>query len=128
MMILCVILPLIFLRLHFMSANNMKVALHVNATGGGDIHMSGKFLPWHRLAVWNYETTLRTECGYDGTQPYWDYNLDSPDRGGHFATSPLFDPQFGFGGNGKTASGQAAKPGMCSMNTVCGSCLLPQSD
>jgi tyrosinase len=84
--------------------------------------MSGKFLPWHRLAVWTYESTLRTECGYNGTQPYWDYNLDSPDKGGHFITSPLFDSQFGFGGNGKATSGQAARPGMCSINSVCGSC------
>jgi tyrosinase len=121
MMILCVTLLSVRL-LPFKFADSSKVALHINATGGGDIHMSGKFLPWHRLTVWTYENTLRTECGYSGTQPYWDYNLDSPDKGGHFTTSPLFDPQFGFGGNGKTTSGQDAKPGSCSSSTFCGSC------
>ncbi len=34
------------------------------------IHMSqGSFLSWHRYFTWAYEQTLRTECGYNGTQP-----------------------------------------------------------
>jgi tyrosinase len=53
-----------------------------------------------RLAIWNYETVLRDECGYKGAQPYWDYTLDTPERGGHFKTSPVFDPKYGFGGDG----------------------------
>lgn len=51
--------------------------------------------------MWTYETTLRIECNYTGAQPFWDYTLDTPEKGGHFATSPIFDPVYGFGGGGK---------------------------
>jgi tyrosinase len=106
------------LRLLFCSNNTSKtsqVALHVNATNGG-IHNVGVFLPWHRcayeskfrklstnrcrLTVWTYETVLRDECGYTGAQPYWDYTLDTPEKGGHFKSSPVLDPIYGFGGDG----------------------------
>lgn len=43
------------------------VALHVNLTQ--TVHGSGLFLTWHRAMVWSYETALRDECGYRGTQP-----------------------------------------------------------
>lgn len=69
------------------------VALHVNASEGmlctssavvyadadtcsglltctGGIHLVGQTFPWHRYAVWEYETALRNECGYPGAQPY----------------------------------------------------------
>jgi tyrosinase len=51
----------------------------------------------HRLTIWTYETVLRNECNYTGAQPYWDYTLDTPENSGHFETSPLFDPVYGFG-------------------------------
>ncbi|KAF1814736.1 Di-copper centre-containing protein [Eremomyces bilateralis CBS 781.70] len=90
------------------------VAMHVNATGGGvlntergfpmggttGIHGVGIFYPWHRYTVWQFEETLRNECNYTGAQPYWDWHLDTPEAGGSFVTSPLFDPVTGFGGNG----------------------------
>jgi tyrosinase len=30
-------------------------------------------LAWHRYFTYEYEQTLRKECGYTGTQPYWDW-------------------------------------------------------
>ena len=37
------------------------------------IHNTGFFLPWHRLYVQNLEDKMRSKCGYDGVQPYWDW-------------------------------------------------------
>jgi hypothetical protein len=53
-------------------------------------------LPWHRYFLNLFEDALRTDCGYQGTQPYWDWNLDTAD----WSKSPIFDPVRGFGGNG----------------------------
>lgn len=33
------------------------------------IHGTGNFLSWHRYYTYAYESALRTECGYNGTQP-----------------------------------------------------------
>ncbi|RPA85983.1 Di-copper centre-containing protein [Ascobolus immersus RN42] len=63
------------------------------------IHLVGHFLPWHRLFMWQYEKTLRNECGYTGAQPYWDYTKDSND----ISRAPVFTAQHGFGGNGQGA-------------------------
>lgn len=54
-------------------------------------------MPWHRYFVWQYETALRDECGYTGTQPYWDWTLHNDD----FTKDPLFDgSEYSLGGNG----------------------------
>jgi hypothetical protein len=47
----------------------------------------GNFLSWHRYFTWTYEHALQTECGYTGTQPYWNWPQysDNPLR------SPIFD-------------------------------------
>lgn len=47
-----------------------------------------------------WENVLHDECGYNGTTPWWDWTLDSPDRGGQFNSSPIWDPKYGFGGDG----------------------------
>lgn len=60
-------------------------ATHINQTLG--IHLNGVFLSWHRNFVWLYEKALREECGYRGTQPYWNWSLWCTDLAG----SPLFD-------------------------------------
>jgi len=73
------------------------IATHSNQTLG--IHYVGHFLPWHRLYTAYYESALRKECGYDGAQPYWDWNLDVGSEHG-FKVSPIFDAVNGFGGNG----------------------------
>ncbi len=43
------------------------VAVHINQTLS--IHGTGSFLSWHRYYTWAFEQALRTECGYNGTQP-----------------------------------------------------------
>lgn len=43
------------------------------------IHNTGFFLPWHRLFVQTFEDKLRSICGYDGVQPYWDWTQDTAD-------------------------------------------------
>ncbi|KFZ01651.1 hypothetical protein V501_09890 [Pseudogymnoascus sp. VKM F-4519 (FW-2642)] len=73
------------------------LGLHINQTDF--IHFVGFFQPWHRLFVATYEASLRSECGYTGAQPYWDWSLDSWSEAA-FLESPVFDPATGFGGNG----------------------------
>ncbi|KAI0451430.1 hypothetical protein F5B21DRAFT_487066 [Xylaria acuta] len=47
--------------------------------------------------VWQCETALRVECGYKGTQPYWDWTLYTDD----ISQEPLFDgSEYSFGTNG----------------------------
>ncbi|PGH15885.1 hypothetical protein AJ80_05417 [Polytolypa hystricis UAMH7299] len=73
------------------------VVTHIQQTM--DIHFVGHFLPWHRWFTAVYEKGLREECGYKGAQPYWDWTLDvNPPS--NWAKSPVFDPVYGFGGNG----------------------------
>ncbi|TVY61108.1 Tyrosinase-like protein orsC [Fusarium oxysporum f. sp. cubense] len=60
------------------------VAVHINQTR--TIHATGNFFTWHRYYTWAYEKALRDECGYRGTQPYWNWF-----ETGDFATNPLFD-------------------------------------
>ncbi|KAI1328026.1 Di-copper centre-containing protein [Xylariaceae sp. FL0255] len=62
------------------------------------IHFTGNFLAWHRWFVWNYENALRTECGYKGWQPYWDW----PKWASAPQDSPMFngDP-YSLSGNGQ---------------------------
>jgi len=62
------------------------------------IHFTGFFLPWHRAYVHAFETVLKDKCGYHGTQPYWNWSLNTED----FFNSKIFDPSptSGFGGNG----------------------------
>jgi len=70
-----------------------------------EIHFVANFLPWHRWYVQLHEDLLRSECGFTGTQPYWDWTIDSDAN--NVVNSPVFDPVTGFGGNGKpTGSSQ----------------------
>ncbi|PGH13112.1 hypothetical protein AJ79_03819 [Helicocarpus griseus UAMH5409] len=64
-------------------------------------HYVGAFLPFHRIYMHAHETVLRNECGYKGHQPYWYEQMDS----GKFSASVVFDPVYGFGGNGNGADG-----------------------
>jgi tyrosinase len=78
------------------------VAYHINATGTWPgTHNNGYFLPFHRYMLHQWENALQSECGYDGPTPWWDWSLESPERGGHFNSSPIWDPVLGFGGDGK---------------------------
>ncbi|KAK0382976.1 hypothetical protein NLU13_8892 [Sarocladium strictum] len=72
------------------------VAQHVNLTT--EAHGSGTFLTWHRAFVWSYETALIEECGYKGTQPYWNWFEDTKD----LTKSPVFDgSDTSMGGDGE---------------------------
>ncbi|KAK4129026.1 Di-copper centre-containing protein [Parathielavia appendiculata] len=73
-----------------------------------DMHYTGHFLAWHRYYVATYELMLRKECGYRGAQPYWDWTLDTPAE--RWASSPVFDPVTGFGGNGDFIPGDPTNP------------------
>ena len=72
------------------------VATHLMQSG--KIHFSGLFFHWHRYYTWLYEKTLRDECGYKGTQPYWDWTktYKDPARSAVFDGSPA-----SMGSNGK---------------------------
>ncbi len=72
------------------------------------IHYTGHFLAWHRYYTATYERMLRDECGYEGGQPYWDWSLDTP--ADKWASSPVFDPDSGFGGNGDFIPGDPSNP------------------
>ncbi|KAG8685737.1 hypothetical protein FRC08_012942, partial [Ceratobasidium sp. 394] len=61
------------------------------------VHYVAQFLPWHRWFLWLRQLDLR-DCGYTGPTPYWDWTIDS----GKLATSDIWDPTTGFGGNGNT--------------------------
>lgn len=54
-------------------------------------------MPFHRYFVHAHEQLLRTECNYQGAQPYWDETHDA----GNFSGSSVLDPITGFGGNGQ---------------------------
>ncbi|KAJ7128802.1 tyrosinase [Mycena crocata] len=72
-------------------------ALHINLTD--EIHLVGQFLPWHRRFLSVFEETLRSECGFKGALPYWDWSKDV-DIFNSIDQSPVFDSKHGFGGNG----------------------------
>ncbi|KAJ1310052.1 hypothetical protein OPQ81_006805 [Rhizoctonia solani] len=61
------------------------------------VHYVANFLPWHRWFLYLRRLDL-AECGYTGPIPYWDWTKDS----GKLATSNIWDPTTGFGGNGNT--------------------------
>ncbi|TFL01229.1 Di-copper centre-containing protein [Pterulicium gracile] len=62
------------------------------------VHFTGLFLPWHRHYIHEFQRTLRKECGFKGTLPYWNWALDAADT----EHSPIFDsdPHSGLGGWG----------------------------
>lgn len=62
------------------------IATHINYTF--IMHLDAIFLPWHRNFVRLYEAALQDECGYNGSQPYWNWPAytDKPLR-----NSTLFD-------------------------------------
>ncbi|EKG15519.1 Tyrosinase [Macrophomina phaseolina MS6] len=73
------------------------VVAHINQTFF--VHYSATFLSWHRWYVWQYEQTLRNECGYTGAHPYWDWTKTAETG---LETSALFDGSpTSMGGNGE---------------------------
>lgn len=41
-----------------------------------ETHSLAKFLPWRRWFIQLHENILSEECGFTGTQPYWDWTID----------------------------------------------------
>ncbi|KAL4803386.1 hypothetical protein BDV18DRAFT_40551 [Aspergillus unguis] len=70
---------------------------------GNYVHFVGHFLPWHRYLVRTHEVLLQTLCGYTGAQPYWDEVADY--EAGPLKEASIFDPVFGFGGDGDGGDG-----------------------
>lgn len=65
---------------------------------------------------------MREECGYKGAQPYWDWTLDV-DPPSNFPKSPVFDPVYGFGGNGPWLKGNHADPSLDVPGRTGGGCI-----
>ncbi|KAF9895128.1 hypothetical protein FE257_000030 [Aspergillus nanangensis] len=79
-------------------------AVHNSQTD--QIHFVGFFILWHRYFVATYEKALREECGYRGAQPYWNVSQDATLTDINTLRSfdtEIFDPRYGFGGNGEYA-------------------------
>ncbi|KAH8813801.1 hypothetical protein DL96DRAFT_1698650 [Flagelloscypha sp. PMI_526] len=72
------------------------------------IHFVGQFLPWHRYMMWTYENALITDCGYTGTQPYWNETKDA----GVFTKSALLQANdLSFGGDGVASNSNCVSTG-----------------
>lgn len=41
------------------------------------VHGNGIFLLWHRYFVYTFEQSLRTQCGFNRSLPWWDETKDS---------------------------------------------------
>jgi len=79
------------------------VAVHINQTM--EIHYTGNFLSWHRYYTWLYEKALQDECGYKGTQPYWNWGLSAVTG---LENSPIYDgSDTSMSGNGQFIPNQA---------------------
>ena len=79
-------------------------------TNSGKIaHQAASFLPWHRHFLSIFSHTLRSTCNFTDQLPYLDWTLDyaSP------ATSPIFDPEHGFGGDGNVTGTFILNDGRC---------------
>ncbi|KAK3943117.1 hypothetical protein QBC46DRAFT_422272 [Diplogelasinospora grovesii] len=78
------------------------VVVHMNQTLS--IHNTGSFLSWHRYYLWSFERVLKEECGYNGTQPYWDWGRWAQDP----EKSPIFDgSDTSLSGNGQKIAHRA---------------------
>lgn len=79
------------------------VATHINQTT--TIHYTGKFLSWHRYFTWLYEEALRSECGFTGDFPYWDWSLTALSG---LESSSIFDgSDTSLSGNGEYIANQS---------------------
>ncbi|KAH6684269.1 hypothetical protein B0J14DRAFT_664116 [Halenospora varia] len=90
------------------------VVVHINMTMS--VHSTANFLHWHRYYVWAYEVALRTECGYKGYQPYWNWGK-YPDP----TTSPIFNGDaHSMGGNGESVKHAGYRLGMANIMVPAG--------
>lgn len=77
------------------SRYDQYVATHINYTY--NIHMTASFFAWHRMFVWQFEQDLQRLCHYNGTLPYWNWQIDAHAP----QDSELFNgDQYSMGSNG----------------------------
>ncbi|KAF2767626.1 Di-copper centre-containing protein [Teratosphaeria nubilosa] len=81
----------------------------LHGTIGRYCHHSASFLPWHRWTLHIWETALRDHCGFRGHVPYWDWTRDWMD----IASSSIWDPDTGIGGNGNPNGQRTVGNGSC---------------
>lgn len=60
--------------------------IHINQTLF--MHLDGFFNTWHRMFVHLFEQELKTQCGYTGTHPYWNW-VETQEMG--LTNSKMFD-------------------------------------
>lgn len=86
------------------------------------MHHAAGFLPWHRWLLAVFEQSLRDECEYQGSMPYWDWSLDwnGPGR------SPVFDETFGFGGDGNPMRESTTLNGSCVTTGPFANMMIPK--
>ncbi|EGX45737.1 hypothetical protein AOL_s00140g53 [Orbilia oligospora ATCC 24927] len=97
------------------------VATHINQTF--EVHYVGHFLPFHRYYTWTMEKMLRQEAGYTGTFPYWDWHRDVGQGNTKFFSSPIWDANLGFGGNGAYLPVPAAQAAFAVPGRTGGGCV-----
>ncbi|KAF8704623.1 Di-copper centre-containing protein, partial [Rhizoctonia solani] len=80
------------------------------------IHMTGLFLPFHRLYLHEWTNALRTKCGYKGVAPYWGWESDAAD----FEHSSIWDPNplHGLGGFGDANDDYVVKDGGLNISVI----------
>ncbi|CEL62844.1 hypothetical protein RSOLAG1IB_10520 [Rhizoctonia solani AG-1 IB] len=80
------------------------------------IHLTGLFLPFHRLYVHEWTNALRTKCGYKGVAPYWAWENDAAD----FEHSSIWDPNpvYGLGGFGDPDDDHIIKSGGLNISVI----------
>ncbi|KAG8775288.1 hypothetical protein FRC12_001563 [Ceratobasidium sp. 428] len=73
-------------------------------------HFTGLFFAWHRWLLHTFETALKTECGYNGTLPYWDWSRDTNTG---IVQSPIFNSSatHGLGTFGNSSTNYEVKDG-----------------
>lgn len=52
----------------------------ITLTAAFSVHLTGRFLPWHRLYLHTMEGLLRNKCGYTGHMTYWDWTIGRSGR------------------------------------------------
>jgi tyrosinase len=60
--------------------------IHINRTL--EMHIDGFFNTWHRMFVHLFEQELKTQCGYTGVHPYWNW-VETQEMG--LVNSKMFD-------------------------------------
>jgi len=83
-----------------MDATNMLALIHFGYRNQIELipiysaHLTGIFLPWHRLYLHTMERLLREKCGYKGYMTYWDWTIGRSDISQYFYLKMLMDMVF----------------------------------